>query len=92
MKQKVAEIGLPANAWAAKLKERKDYHGLAAVFSDNSSYQDSGDWNRRMDAARLALREAQVEAISSMEDVQQSFSGRSDYLKSLLDEIRRDLK
>lgn len=85
---------MPADTWAARLTERGDYHGLAAVFADNASYADSGDWNRRMDAAKAALRSAGVNAIAPIEDLQKSFSGRlgRDRLESILSDIRQRLK
>ena len=79
------------------MKQRQDYYGLAAVFFDNSSYEDATEWNRRMTEAKTALLEANVDAIRPLEEVLRSHSasvydtGR-ERVASILENVRRKLK
>ena len=79
------EFGESPESWAQKLKEKKDYRALAAVFN-SQDYSKAFQKNRKKDSAAKILREAGTEAVNAIiEELDTGGVGRTDLAELLVD-------
>lgn len=72
--------------WAQKLKEKKDYRGLAAIFNSQDYSEEFQKW-RKQGIAKGILREAGAEAVDAILEELATDGVGSEYLAELLVEI-----